>query len=49
MNLSTKVMQHLRKQERLEAKPDSDEQRALFKHWQKRTMFGMMFGYASLE
>ena len=47
MNLSTKVMQHLRKQERIEAKPDSDAQRALFKHWQKRTMFGMMFGYAT--
>ena len=47
MKLSAKVMQHLKKQDRVPAKRDSAKQKALFKHWQKRTMFGMMFGYAT--
>ena len=41
------ILKHLKKQSRVPTLPASEERDRSFKHWQKRTMFGMMFGYAT--
>ena len=41
------LLKHLLRQPRIEPMPPSPQREDAFKYWQKRTMFGMMFGYAT--
>ena len=47
MSMITRVAQALKKQDPIDQKPSGLEREAEFRFWQKRTMFGMMFGYAT--
>lgn len=47
MTMSKRLLKHLKKQARVTPDERSPEQITRFKYWQKRTMFGMMFGYAT--
>ena len=47
MSIQRRIIGALSKQEPLPTIPASEQRTTDFQRWQKRTMFGMMFGYAS--